>query len=417
MKRTHTLVIGGGQAGLAMSSCLLHRGIDHVVLERGRVAERWRSERWDSLRLLTPRWQSRLPGWFYRGADADGYMTRDELVTYLADYAASFKAPVETGVEVTSVERSAFGSELRVTTDAGAWLARDVVVATGHCMTPFVPATAQALPREIAQVVPTRYRNPAGLPAGGVLVVGASSTGLQLAEEIQRSGRAVTLAVGRHTRIPRSYRGRDVEYWLEAMGVWNDTARRERDIDASRRENSLQLIGSPEHRSIDLAHLQRAGIRLVGRLQGVEGRRLQLAEDLRDTMASADARLARLLGRIDEFIDGRRLPERRIAAERPEPLVAPAAPGVLDLASAGIQSVLWATGYRRSYPWLAALDVLDERGEIRHDGGVTAEPGLHVLGLQFLRTRKSSLLDGVGPDAAFLADHIAARDGKGVAAA
>jgi putative flavoprotein involved in K+ transport len=414
MKRTHTLVIGGGQAGLAMSSCLLHRGIDHVVLERGRVAERWRSERWDSLRLLTPRWQTRLPGWYYRGPDPDGYMTRNEIVTHLEDYAASFAAPVETGVEVTSVERS--GSGFSVTTPAGAWLARNVVVATGHCMSPLVPSAAQALPSQITQVVPTGYRHATALPAGGVLVVGASSTGLQLAEEIRCSGRAVTLAVGGHTRLPRSYRGRDIQFWLEAMGVWNDTARLERDLGRSRREHSLQLIGSPEHRSIDLAHLQRFGVRLVGRLQGVEGRNVLLAPDLADTMAAAHRRLERLLGRIDEFIRSRRLPERKVAPDRPPAVPVPAAPRTLDLEAAGIRSVLWATGYRRSYPWLASLDVLDERGEIRHDGGVTPEPGLYVLGLQFLRTRKSSFIDGVGPDAAFLADHIVARGSNRFAA-
>jgi putative flavoprotein involved in K+ transport len=415
MKRTHTLVIGGGQAGLAMSSCLLHRGIDHVVLERGRVAERWRSERWDSLRLLTPRWQTRLPGWYYRGSDPDGYMTRDELVTYLEGYAASFAAPVETGAEVTSVERS--GSGFSVTTAAGAWRARNVVVATGHCMSPSVPSAARALPSQITQEVPTGYRHATALPAGGVLVVGASSTGLQLAEEIRRSGRAVTLAVGGHTRLPRSYRGRDIQFWLEAMGVWNDTAGHERDLDRARREHSLQLIGSPEHRSIDLAHLQRVGVRLVGRLQGVEGRDVLLAPDLGDTMAAAHRRLERLLGRIDEFIQSRRLPERRVAPDRPAAVPVPAAPRTLDLEAAGIRTVLWATGYRRSYPWLASLDVLDERGEIRHDGGVTAAPGLYVLGLQFLRTRKSSFIDGVGPDAAFLADHILARGSNRVVAA
>ena len=414
MKRTHTLVIGGGQAGLSMSRCLLHRGIDHVVLERGRIAERWRSERWDSLRLLTPRWQTRLPGWWYQGADPDGYMTRDELVTYLEDYATSFAAPVETGVEVASVERDASG--FRVVADAGAWLARNVVVATGHCMRSFVPPAAQALPSDVAQIVPSAYRNPWRLPAGGVLVVGASSTGLQLAEEIARSGRLVTLAVGRHTRLPRSYRGRDIQFWLEAMGVWNDTARHQRNLDASRREHSLQLIGSPEHRSIDLAHLQSIGVRLVGRFHGVEGRSVLLAQDLAESMGAADARLGRLLRKIDEFIESRRLPERRVAAERVSTLPVPAAPATLDLDAAGIRTVLWATGYRRSYPWLA-LDVLDERGEIRHDGGVTPVPGLYVLGLQFLRTRKSSLLDGVGPDAAFLADHIVAWNGRGAAAA
>jgi len=408
MRRTNTLIIGGGQAGLAMSRCLMERGIEHVVLERGRVGERWRSERWDSLRLLTPNWQTRLPGWSYSGSDPDGFMTRTDVIDYLDAYARSFRAPVEEGVTVTSVDKDEKG--YRVETDQGAWRAGNVVIATGNCDLPFVPAFAKALPEDIVQVVPTSYRNPAQLPRGGVLVVGASATGIQLAEEIHLSGRPVTLAVGRHTRLPRRYRGRDIQHWLDAIGIWDETTRDVHDIEHSRREPSLQLVGSDGHRSIDLGILQEAGVRLVGRAVGVQGNRIVLGGDLASSMASADARLARLLRRIDAHIDRQGIPVESRPADPIRAITVPADPGSLDLAGSGIRSVVWATGYRRSYPWLR-VDVLDERGEIRHDGGITAAPGLYVLGLQFLRTRKSSFIDGVGADAAFLAEHIGARLG------
>jgi putative flavoprotein involved in K+ transport len=406
MKRTDTLIIGGGQAGLAMSRCLTHRGIDHVVLERGGVGERWRSERWDSLRLLTPRWQSRLPGWRYQGPDPDGFMTRREVIDTLDSYARSFSAPVETGVEVTGVEKN--GGRYRVGTAEGEWSVSSVVIATGNCDRPAVPRFTGALSRDIVQVVPGAYRNPSSLPAGGVLVVGASATGIQLSDEIRRSGRSVTLAVGRHTRLPRRYRGRDIQWWLDAAGVWDDTVRDVRDIERSRHESSLQLIGSPDHRHLDLGVLRDEGVRLVGRALGAEGDRVALGADLAESLAEADLRLRHLLNRIDAVIDRRGLSAEVPPAETLPPIRPPASPRRLDLRRAGITTVLWATGYRRSYPWLR-VPVLDARGEILHDGGVTPEPGLYVLGLQFLRTRKSSFLDGVGADAEALARHIALR--------
>jgi len=409
MRRTDTLIIGGGQAGLAMSRCLMERGIDHVILERGRVAERWRSERWDSLRLLTPNWQTRLPGWSYQGPDPDGFMTRTDVIRYLDGYARSFSAPVEAGVTVTSVARAA--GRYRVETDTDAWQARNVVIATGHCDKPFVPALAGSLSPGIVQVVPTAYRNPSQLPSGGALVVGASATGIQLADEIHRSGRPVTLAVGRHTRLPRTYRGRDIQWWLDAIGIWDETTAHVRDIDSSRREPSLQLVGGDERRSLDLGILQETGVRCVGRAIAADGGRVTLGRDLAASVAAADARLARLLRRIDDYADRSRL----VVEPRPAVPVSPIAvsqdPGSIDLEASGIRTVIWATGYRRSYPWLH-VDVLDERGEIRHEGGVTSAPGMYVLGLQFLRTRKSSFIDGVGADAACLADHIGARLGK-----
>ena len=410
MNRTDTLVIGGGQAGLAVSRCLTDRGLDHVVLERARLGERWRSERWDSLRLLTPNWQTRLPGWSYRGSDPDGFMTRDEVVEFLEAYARSFAAPLLTGVAVTAVDRE--GEGFRVECDHATWRAKSVVVASGSCDRPYVPGCATKLSRELVQLTPSVYRNPAGLAPGGVLVVGASATGLQLADEIQRSGRQVTLAVGRHTRVPRRYRGRDIQWWLDAAGIWDETPGDVRNAQAAARAPSLQLIGSPDHRSLDLGLLQRDGVRLVGRVLDTDDEVVTLASDLSTSLSAADARLVRLRLRIDERIERSGLARSVPPAEPLCPILTPPAPGTLALMREGIRTVLWATGFRRSYPWLR-VSVLDERGEIIQRHGITPVPGLYVLGMPFQRTRKSSLIDGVGADAAHVANHIALRQGAG----
>jgi putative flavoprotein involved in K+ transport len=406
MKRTNTIIIGGGQAGLAMSQRLTDRRVDHAILERGRVAERWRSERWDSLRLLTPRWQSRLPGWSYRGPDPDGFMTKSEVIEYLAGYARSFDAPLHTGVTVTSVERDLGG--FRVQTDLGVWRAANVVIATGHCDRPYVPPMAAEIPARIAQLAPTRYRNPGQLPDGGVLVVGASATGIQLAAEIARSGRPVTLAVGRHIRLPRNYRGRDIMAWFDEMSVLSQNASQVWDLDASRRQPSLQLIGSEDHRSLDLNLLQEQGARIVGRAIGADGRRLFLADDLAASVERAEGKMREQLDRVDSFIARTGLGAEFPAEDRPRQIRVPEAPGLLDLEAEGINAVLWATGYRREYPWLR-VPVLDANGELRHDGGVTPQPGLYALGLRFMRRRNSNFLDGVGADAEELAEHIVDR--------
>ena len=409
MRRTDVVVVGGGQAGLAMSFCLGERGIDHVVLERGRVGERWRSQRWDSLRLLTPRWQSRLPGWSYRGAEADGFMSRHEVVAYLEAYARSFSPPVEAGAAVERVEVR--DGAYHVTTSRGIWRASSVVIATGHCDQPAVPSFASRLPDALAQVVPTRYRSPASLPMGGVLVVGASATGVQLAAEIQRSGRQVTLAVGRHIRLPRTYRGRDVMWWLDAARILDEGTAEVADLEAARRQPSPQLVGTPDGSPIDLGTLCDLGVRLVGRAVGAQHGRVLLARDLEQTVAAADARLERLLRRIDAYVERTGRSTVVPAPEAVRRLRLPSAPGSLDLRAEGIRAVVWATGYRRSYPWLR-VPVLDDRGEIRHDGGVTPAAGLYVLGLQFLRRRKSSWLDGVGADAREIADHLVQHFGR-----
>jgi putative flavoprotein involved in K+ transport len=405
MRRTEAVVIGGGQAGLAMSHCLAGSGVDHVVLERGRVAERWRSERWDSLRLLTPNWQTRLPGFRYQGDDPDGYMRVGEVVDFLQGYARSFAAPVEEGTSVLRVGGAEGG--FRVETDRGTWRAASVVIATGHCDTPLVPSFAASLPGRVAQLVPSRYRHPDQLPPGGVLVVGASSSGVQLADEIHASGRPVTLAVGRHTRLPRVYRGRDILWWLDAMGVLDESIGDVFEPAASRSQPSLQLVGRPDRATLDLPALRARGVRLVGRATGAEGGRVFVADDLVAYTAAADARLARLVQRIDIFAARTGLDAEVAAPEPFRPFLWPdPGPTEIDLRAEGIRSVVWATGFRRLYPWLK-LPVLDERGEIRHEGGVTAFPGLYVIGLYFQRRRKSSFIDGVGSDAMELSAHLA----------
>lgn len=403
MQTTTAVVIGAGQAGLAMSHCLSRHGIAHVVLERGRVAERWRSERWDSLRLLTPNWMTRLPGLVYAGPEPEGFLTMPEVTGFLVDYARISRAPVESGTNVQRVERLA--DRYRVETDRGTWLAPVVVIATGYCDRPFVPAIAASLPPAVYQTTPTAYRNPGSLPAGGVLVVGASASGVQLAEELARSGRDVTLAVGRHIRLPRRYRDRDILWWLDRTGILTKPVAKVDDIRAARSEPSLQLVGSPEGESIDLGRLQRQGVRLCGRLAGIAGTRVRFAADLEATTAAAEQRLQRLLAKLDRtaaslqhYVPMERVPTIRLAAPATS----------LDLAAEGITSVVWATGFVRDYRWLD-VPVLDATGELVHDGGVTPAPGLYALGLNFMRRRNSSFIAGAGDDAAELTPHVLAR--------
>jgi putative flavoprotein involved in K+ transport len=409
MLRTDVIVIGGGQAGLAMSRCLVERGIDHVVLERGRTAERWRSERWDSLRLLSPSWMARLPGWRYQGADPDGYMAMPEVIDYLERYARSFAAPVVEHAAVQAVTPAAAG--YRVITTRGDWRAPCVVLATGACDLPRVPALAGRLAPGLTQLHTSRYRRPGLLPDGGVLVVGASASGVQIADELARAGRAVTLAVGRHTRLPRRYRGRDILWWLDALGLFDATPCTVRDLARARRQPSWQLAGRPDRLDVDLPALAGAGVRLAGRLADADGRRVSFADDLAATTATADAALARLRGRIDALVDAAGAPDAPPAPPPPEVIRAAAvdaAPRALDLDAEGIGTIIWATGYRRAYPWLQ-VPVVGADGELRHDGGVTPAPGLYALGLPFMRRRRSSFIDGVGDDARELAEHIVLR--------
>jgi putative flavoprotein involved in K+ transport len=404
--RTTAVVIGAGQAGLAMSWWLSRRSIDHVVLERGEVANSWKTERWDSLTLLTPNWQSRLPGYGYRGNDPDGFRTMRETIGFIEDYAIAISAPVRARTAVTSVRRRGEGYE--VVTDQGTWQCEAVVLATGACNLPALPPVSTALPPTIRTLTPLHYRNPAQIDQGGVLVVGASASGVQIADEIQRSGRPVTLAVGEHVRVPRVYRGRDIKWWMDASGVLDQRYDEVDDIVRARNVPSLQLAGFPDHRTIDLNALTSIGVKLVGRLAGINEGKGQFSGSLRNVCALADLKMNRLLDTIDAWAtehgrDGEVASPQRFRNTQVEE----SPPLLLDFARGQIKTVIWATGFRPDYSWLE-MSVFDHKGQIRHDGGVVEMPGLYVLGLPFLRRRKSSLIDGVGDDARELSIHLAA---------
>jgi putative flavoprotein involved in K+ transport len=387
-----------------MSRCLADRAIDHIVLERGEVANSWRTERWDSLRLLTPNWQSRLPGFGYEGDDPDGYRTMPEVIAFIDRYAKVISAPVETRTRVTSVEDAEGGYQ--VETDNGGWQCRTVVLATGACNIPSVPKVAEALPPGIATVTSMAYRNPDQLPDGGVLIVGASATGTQFADEIHRSGRPVTIAVGEHIRAPRVYRGRDIEWWMDMAGVLDERYDEMDDIRRARRVPSLQLTGSDARATLDLNALSAIGVKLVGRLAGMSDGKAQFAGSLRNLCALSDLKMNRLLNTIDEWaaesgLDDEVEPPHRL----PPTEVEESPPLVLDLMGDGVRTIIWATGYRPDLSWLH-VPVLDRKGQIRHDGGVVEWPGLYLMGMQFLRRRKSALIDGAGDDARDLSDHL-----------
>jgi len=409
--RTPVVVIGGGQAGLAMSHHLGSRGIDHVVLERGEVANSWRTERWDSLRMLTPNWMTRLPGHRYEGPDPDGFMTKDETIGLLETYGRSFDAPIRPGVTVEQVRAESTGFE--VLTDQGSWSCDAVVAATGASSEPRLPAVAPEIPPAIEQLTALQYRNPDRLASGEVLVVGASASGAQIADELQRSGRQVTLAVGEHVRLQRSYRGRDIHWWMDAIGQLDERFDEVDDINRARRLPSLQLVGSPEHRTLDINTLRSAGVGIVGKLMGVAGSRAQFSGALRNLVANADLKQNRLLDRIDEFATEHGLDTELSETTRPDPTDPGAAPTELELGR--FRTIVWATGYRPTYPWLDRT-AFDRRGRLVHDGGVASLSGLYMLGLPFLRRRKSSFVDGVGADAAELASHLHAHLDRRVSA-
>lgn len=403
MERTDVIVIGAGQAGLAASACLSDEGIDHVVLERGTVAERWRNERWASLRLLTPNWMSRLPGHAYDGPSPDGYMHKDEVTSFLTRYSRKIGAPVRTGAAVLSVTRS--GDLFHVVTEAGTFAARAVVVATGACDTPAIPAWASRLAPRFTQVTTRDYVHPGQIAPGGVLVVGAAATGVQLAEEIAEAGHEVTIATGRHVPLPRRYRGRDIMAWMDAAGILRET--RDADVSKARTLNhpSLQLKGGMPQRDISLDSLARLDVRPVSRVLGAEGGKLLLSGDLASEMRAGRDRMRGLLERIDDFIAAKGIDAPMGRRPRREPFV-PGGHETLDLDRAGIRTIVWATGFRRDYSWLN-LPVIDARGELREQGGLTEVPGLYALGLPFMRQRNSSFIDGVGQDARDVTGHIA----------
>ena len=375
------------------------------MLERGEVANSWRTQRWESLRLLTPNWQSRLPALRYEGADPDGYMTVPEVVDFIGRFAKLSAAPVRSSVTVTSVQR--VDGDYLVATDRGKFRCQAVVVASGACNLPTVPSLTDAVPQSITQVTPFDYRGPAQLPDGGVLVVGASATGVQLAAEIRRSGRPVTLSVGEHVRLPRTYRGRDVLWWMDASGVWDQRYDEVEDLTRARRLPSPQLVGTPERSTLDLNALSETGVALVGRLATVRDGAALFSGGLRSLIALADLKMDRLLDGFDEWarVDGRDAdvdpPERFAVTTMPErPRLQ------VDLRSGEIRTIVWATGFRPDYRWLD-VPVVDAKGQLRHEGGVVDSPGLYALGLPVLLRRKSTFIHGIEDDAREVIGHLA----------
>ncbi|MGI9258483.1 MAG: flavin-containing monooxygenase [Gammaproteobacteria bacterium] len=399
------VVIGAGHAGLAISHCLRERAIDHVVIERGDVANSWRNERWESLKLLTPNWQSRLPGFSYSGDDPDGYMSMPEVIDFIGQYAKKIDAPVLTQTEVTSVRRDA--NQYEVETVKGNWRSRAVILASGACNLPAFPPAAAACPTQVTSLTPHSYSNPSQLADGGVLVVGASATGLQLADEIRQAGRPVTIAVGEHVRLPRVYRGRDIQWWMHAAGVLDESLGDIDDIGRARNIPSPQLVGSRDRPILDLNAMSDSGIRLVGRLMNFSGNKAQFSGSLRNVCALADLKMGRLLDAIDEWAaaqpeSGSFAPPERYERTRidEDPCL------VLDVDQDNIRTILWATGYRADYKWLD-IPVLDRKGKLRHDRGIVSDsPGMYVIGLPFLRRRKSSFIHGTEDDANFITNHL-----------
>jgi putative flavoprotein involved in K+ transport len=408
-----TVVVGAGHAGLAVSRLLTRAGRDHVVLDRGRIGERWRSERWDSLRLLTPNWMTRLPGMPWQGGDPDGFLPATRFADHLEHYAASFRAPVVGGTAVeavTPLRRGTAGvrDEVRyaVSTDRGVWRARNVVVATGPHGVPQLPAGWRS--SEVTTVTSDQYRRPDALPAGGVLVVGASSSGTQIADELARAGRDVVLAVGRHTRMPRSYRGMDIFWWLQATGRLARTVDDVPDRERARREPSMQLVGRPaasSHARLDLPSLHARGVTVTGRLLRLDHGTAAFGEDLDETTAASDRTMYRLLDAVDHYAHAVGLDAELLPADRPAPCRLPDPADSIDLKARGISTVVLATGFRPDQSFVR-LPVFGPGGAIAQYRGVTRAPGLYVVGQRFQHRRDSGFIAGARHTARDVVSHL-----------
>jgi putative flavoprotein involved in K+ transport len=402
MRQISTVIIGAGQAGLAMSKCLSERSVPHVVIERGEVANSWATERWNSLKLLTPNWQSRLPGYHYGGTDPDGYMSMPEVGAHLQGYARSFDAPVECRTTVDAVTVAGFG--YRVSTDRGDWVCDNLVLATGACAQAQVPQLAQGVPDHITQLTPQSYKAPDQIGPRGVLVVGGSASGTQIAAELLEAGCAVTLSVGAHIRMPRQHRGRDVQWWMDRSGVLDTHISEVDDRVRARNVPSLQLVGDADLPFLDFNYLQDLGAEITGRWVGLQDGTAQFSGSLANQCALSDLKMRRLLGSFDNWAETQGLTDLPLPPKHGQTTVPEAPRLTLDLKRGAIKTIIWATGHRPDFSF-AKLPIFDRKGAIRHESGVVG-PGLYVLGLPFQMHRKSALIDGVGQDAMYLADHL-----------
>lgn len=406
-QEVEVLVVGAGQAGVAMSEHLSEHGISHLVLERHRIAERWRSERWDSLVANGPVWHDRFPGLEFSDLEPGAFASKEQVADYFVTYAEKIGAPIRCGVEVTSVRRNVGAAGFLVETSDGNFDARYVVAATGPFQRPVIPAVVPDAADPV-QIHSSSYRNPGQLPEGAVLVVGAGSSGAQIAAEIQQSGRQVYLSVGPHDRPPRSYRGRDFCWWLGVLGKWDAST------PALGAEHvTIAVSGADGGHTVDFRALAANGIKLVGRTVAFDNGTMRFAEDLRTNIADGDAHYLELLDEADAYVErnGLDLPEEPDARTRlpdPESVTDPILE--LDLASAGVASIVWATGFAVDYSWLQ-VDAFDENGKPRQQRGVSSEPGVYFLGLPWQSRRGSSFIWGVWHDAKYIADQIAIQRG------
>ena len=402
IEKVETLVVGGGQAGLAMSEHLSNCGVPHLVLERHRIAERWRSERWDSLVANGPAWHDRFPGMEFSDIDPDAFAPKERVADYFVAYAKKIDAPIRCGVEVKDVQRNVGRPGFRVETSEGVIEATNVVAATGPFQRPVIPAVA---PEDagIVQIHSNAYRNPDQLPEGAVLVVGAGSSGVQIADELSRAGKRVYISVGPHDRPPRSYRGRDFVWWLGVLGKWDAEA-----VEPGTEHVTISVSGAHGGHTVDFRRLAAQGMTLVGLTKSFKDGVLNFAPDLADNLTQGDANYLSVLDEADAYVarNGLDLPEEPDARNiEPDPHCVTDPILELNMAEAGITSIVWATGFAVDYSWLK-VDAFDEEGRPKHQRGLSAEPGIYFLGLPWLSRRASSFIWGVWHDAKYLADHI-----------
>lgn len=406
MEQTHTLVIGGGQAGIAMSEHLGAQGIPHLVLERARIAERWRSERWDSLVANGPAWHDRFPNMEF-SCDGEAFAGKEAVADYFVDYAARIGAPIRCGVEVTRVTPLSGRTGFRAETSAGAIEAQAIVAATGPFQRPVIPPIVPA-DAPVTQLHSNAYRNPAQLPEGAVLVVGAGSSGVQIAEELMRAGRQVYLSVGPHDRPPRRYRGRDFVWWLGVLGKWNAET-----PGPGTEHVTIAVSGADGGKTVEFRALANRGMTLVGMTEGYQDGVMRFAPDLAENLRKGDENYLSVLDEADAYIAGNGLdlpPEPQARMIPPDPACVTDPLRALDLAQAGVTTILWATGYALDYGWLG-VDTFDDRGRPIHQRGVSQVPGVYFVGLPWQSRRGSSFIWGVWHDAKFIADQIAIRRG------
>jgi putative flavoprotein involved in K+ transport len=404
MERTSidTLVVGAGQAGIAMSEHLSQLGVPHLVLERDRIAERWRTARWDSLVANGPAWHDRFPNLEFEDVDSDGFASKDQVADYFVAYARKFDAPIRTGVEVKKVARNAGRQGFTIETSEGTIEANRVVVATGPFQRPIIPPIASGA-GHLTQIHSADYRNPEQLPEGAVLVVGAGSSGVQIADELQRSGKQVYLSVGPHDRPPRAYRGRDFCWWLGVLGEWDAEVMR-----PGKEHVTIAVSGARGGHTVDFRRLAHQGITLVGLTKSFDDGVVTFEPDLALNIARGDENYLSLLNAADAYVarNGLDLPEEPRARDIPSDPECVTHPILdLDLEKAGVTSIIWATGYAVDFSWLD-VDAFDEKGKPKHQRGVSKEPGIYFLGLPWLSRRGSAFIWGVWHDARHIADHI-----------